>query len=48
MEIVNQYTNKEFGRFQVKAIKLKKSTLTPKGPIYENLAIKTLDAKSTL
>ncbi len=44
IEIVNQHTNKEFGRFQVKTIKLKKSTLTPKGPIYENLAIKTLDA----
>lgn len=42
MEIVNQHASKEFGRFQVKAIKLKKSTLTPKGPIYENLAIKTL------
>ena len=43
MEIVNQHTNKEFGSCQVKAIKLKKSTLTPKGPIYEDLAIKTLD-----
>jgi 2'-5' RNA ligase len=43
MEIVNQHTNKEFGRFQVKAIKLKKSTLTPKGPIYENLAMKKLE-----
>ncbi|MHA2406411.1 MAG: RNA 2',3'-cyclic phosphodiesterase, partial [Candidatus Hermodarchaeia archaeon] len=46
IEIVNQHTKKEFGRFQVKTIKLKKSTLTPKGPIYENLAIKTLDATS--
>ncbi len=46
IEIVNQHTNKEFGRLQVKAIKLKKSTLTPKGPIYENLAIKALDATS--
>jgi 2'-5' RNA ligase len=48
MEIVNQHANKEFGRFQVKAIKLKKSTLTPKGPIYENLAIKMLNTTSAL
>jgi 2'-5' RNA ligase len=46
MELVNQHTNKEFGRIQVKAIKLKKSTLTPKGPIYENLAMKTLEQTS--
>ena len=46
MEIVNQHTNKEFGRYQIKAIKLKKSTLTPKGPIYEDLAIKPLNPTS--
>lgn len=27
-----------FGRFRVESIKLKKSTLTPRGPIYEDLA----------
>ncbi|NLZ30170.1 MAG: RNA 2',3'-cyclic phosphodiesterase [Methanomicrobiales archaeon] len=31
-----------FGRFRVGTIKLKKSTLTPRGPIYEDLAEVTL------
>jgi 2'-5' RNA ligase len=43
MEIVQRNENKEFGKFRVKSIKLKKSTLTPKGPIYEDLVVKTLD-----
>ncbi|ASJ06358.1 RNA 2',3'-cyclic phosphodiesterase [Thermococcus pacificus] len=30
--------NEEFGEFEVNAIELKKSTLTPKGPIYETVA----------
>lgn len=30
--------NEDFGEFEVKAIELKKSTLTPKGPIYETVA----------
>ncbi|WP_297497849.1 RNA 2',3'-cyclic phosphodiesterase [Thermococcus sp.] len=30
--------NKDFGEFEVNAIELKKSTLTPKGPIYETIA----------
>jgi len=30
--------NEDFGEFDVEAIELKKSTLTPKGPIYETVA----------
>ena len=30
--------NEDFGEFEVNAIELKKSTLTPKGPIYETVA----------
>ncbi|WP_054840328.1 RNA 2',3'-cyclic phosphodiesterase [Thermococcus sp. JCM 11816] len=30
--------NEDFGEFEVEAIELKKSTLTPKGPIYETVA----------
>ncbi|WP_297417835.1 RNA 2',3'-cyclic phosphodiesterase [Thermococcus sp.] len=30
--------NEDFGEFNVEAIELKKSTLTPKGPIYETVA----------
>lgn len=41
MQMVHKYANKEFGKFSVKAIKLKKSTLTPKGPIYRDLAVKS-------
>ncbi|WP_456326211.1 2'-5' RNA ligase family protein, partial [Palaeococcus sp. (in: euryarchaeotes)] len=29
--------NEDFGEFTVEAIELKKSTLTPKGPIYETI-----------
>lgn len=43
MQMVQQYATKEFGKFLVKAIKLKKSILTPKGPIYEDLAVKELE-----
>ncbi|MFX1565046.1 MAG: RNA 2',3'-cyclic phosphodiesterase [Promethearchaeota archaeon] len=43
MEIVRQNENKDFGKFRVKSIKLKKSTLTPKGPIYEDLSVKSLN-----
>lgn len=46
MELVHQYSNYEFGQFCAKAIKLKKSTLTPKGPIYEDLAVNTLEDAS--
>ncbi len=30
--------NEDFGEFEVNAVELKKSTLTPKGPIYETVA----------
>ncbi len=30
--------NEDFGEFDVEAVELKKSTLTPKGPIYETVA----------
>jgi len=36
-EFLKKYKNKNFGSFTVDNIKLKKSTLTPKGPIYEDL-----------
>jgi 2'-5' RNA ligase len=43
MKLVDEHKSHEFGKFQVKTIKLKKSTLTPKGPIYEDLAVRKLD-----
>ncbi|WP_175059203.1 RNA 2',3'-cyclic phosphodiesterase [Thermococcus sp. 2319x1] len=38
MLALKELSNEEFGEFEVGAIELKKSTLTPKGPIYETLA----------
>jgi len=38
MLALKELSNEEFGKFKVEAIELKKSTLTPKGPIYETLA----------
>ncbi|NQS73269.1 MAG: RNA 2',3'-cyclic phosphodiesterase [Methanoculleus sp.] len=35
---VQRMPSEPFGRFRVETIKLKKSTLTPHGPIYEDLA----------
>ena len=35
---LKELANEDFGSFVVDAIELKKSTLTPKGPIYETLA----------
>jgi 2'-5' RNA ligase len=46
MELVRQNSNYEFGKFYAKDIKLKKSTLTPKGPIYEDLTVNELDEAS--
>ncbi|WP_457751246.1 RNA 2',3'-cyclic phosphodiesterase [Thermococcus sp.] len=37
-EILGEIANEDFGEFEVNAIELKKSTLTPKGPIYETIA----------
>ncbi len=45
-ELIQQHANHAFGKLQVTAIKLKKSTLTPKGPIYEDLAVKQFNTKS--
>jgi 2'-5' RNA ligase len=36
-EFLEKYKDVDFGSFTVTKIKLKKSTLTPKGPIYEDL-----------
>ncbi len=35
---LKELANEDFGEFEVNAIELKKSTLTPKGPIYETVA----------
>jgi len=35
---VDRFVNMEFGDVEIKEIKIKKSTLTPKGPIYEDVA----------
>ncbi|MFW9830868.1 MAG: RNA 2',3'-cyclic phosphodiesterase [Candidatus Thorarchaeota archaeon] len=47
MDVVQKYADQNFGSFVVKSIKLKKSTLTPKGPIYEDLVVKTLSENDT-
>lgn len=39
IKLVEKYINEFFGEEYVKEIKIKKSTLTPKGPIYEDLKI---------
>lgn len=36
-KLINDNKSMEFGAFNIKQIKLKKSELTPKGPIYSNL-----------
>ncbi len=37
MEVVRKYENMDFGVQTVDSIKLKRSVLTPKGPIYSDL-----------
>lgn len=37
MLVLKELANEEFGSFRVETIELKKSTLTPKGPIYETI-----------
>jgi 2'-5' RNA ligase len=37
LQIIDKYKNIEFGIFNISQIKLKKSELTPKGPIYTTL-----------
>ena len=39
---IKKQSNVNFGKMNVDRIKLKKSTLTPKGPIYEDLYVKKL------
>jgi 2'-5' RNA ligase len=42
LEVLDQYTNYEFGVLHIKELKLKKSTLTPHGPIYQDLEVREL------
>ena len=37
IQIIEKYRNIEFAKFKINSIKLKKSILTPKGPIYTTL-----------
>ncbi len=37
VKLIEEYSDYEFGRFRVRSVKMKKSTLTPRGPIYETL-----------
>lgn len=39
IEILNEYETTEFGSFTVADMKLKKSTLTPSGSIYEDIGV---------
>ena len=47
MDLVRRRSNHDFGKFKVSAIKLKKSSLTPQGPIYEDLVVKELRDNNT-
>jgi 2'-5' RNA ligase len=46
MKFVQEQGHVEFGVLPIDSIKLKKSTLTPKGPIYETLVEKKLEQTS--
>jgi len=37
LDLIKNYRDTTFGKFNVTCIRLKKSTLTPRGPIYSNL-----------
>ena len=39
LKILNEYLDYDFGTMDVSDFRLKKSTLTPKGPIYEDLEV---------
>ncbi len=39
LRILEEFSDKEFGIMDVEDFRLKKSTLTPKGPIYEDLEV---------
>lgn len=38
-EVIAKYKTSEFGSYSASSVKLKKSTLTPEGPIYDDLRI---------
>jgi 2'-5' RNA ligase len=42
LRLLDKNANLDFGVLHVTAVKLKKSTLTPRGPIYEDLEVKNL------
>jgi len=42
LRVIDKNANLDFGLLHVTAVKLKKSTLTPRGPIYEDLEVKNL------
>ncbi len=42
-DVIRKYSDANFGKFMVEAIKIKKSTLTREGPIYEDLHILRLE-----
>lgn len=46
LQVLDQHANFEFGQIRVSAVRLKKSTLTPRGPIYEDIETKTLSGIS--
>ena len=37
VDLIKRYKNRDFGEYKIDKILLKKSTLTPEGPIYEDL-----------
>ena len=39
IENLEKFREMEFGEIEVKEIKIKKSTLTPEGPIYEDVEV---------
>ncbi|MFX1252032.1 MAG: RNA 2',3'-cyclic phosphodiesterase [Promethearchaeota archaeon] len=45
LQILNDFQHVEFGQLSVQEINLKKSTLTPKGPIYETVSIFSSSSK---
>ncbi len=47
MEQVQAHVTFDFGKFLVNAITLKKSTLTPKGPIYEEVGKKEFNRETS-
>jgi 2'-5' RNA ligase len=38
-EVISKYKASEFGSYSASSVKLKKSTLTPEGPIYDDLRV---------